>query len=280
MSRGRAVANKVEMPSSEWALVGHGLFTPSMGSVATLPPGCYTPFYTGNEWVLKASVMTHDVIHDLGDDTQVGVLRELNAFLKRREAYERYGLVYKRGILMHGKPGTGKTVILSQIADKVTALGGYTIQADSMQLARMMLNKIKGVHPVSLVVVILEDIDRFCDDDDDESELLEMLDGNTQHDGVVYIATTNNIESIPARVRQRPSRFDAVVEVLPPTEHARAVYLGKLADGDLTAEDLSEIVRKTDGMVMAQLKEIFILHKVYGHPVQDAVARVKAMCEE
>lgn len=280
MSRRLAGKPNEDMPAKEWAIVGEGEYAPSMGSIPILPPGCYSPHHNGNEWVLKSNPMTHDVVHDLGDDAQTSIMRELASFLSRREAYLKYGLVYKRGILMHGKPGTGKTVIMSQIADAVTAMGGYILHGSGLHLLPAMLKKVKGVHPGSLVVVVLEDIDGSCDGDDDEAALLEMLDGNTQHDGVVYIATTNNIDDIPARVRQRPSRFDAVVEVLAPSEHARSVYLGKLANGDMTEGEQADIVRRTDGMVMAQLKEIFILHKVYGHPIHDAIARVKAMFGE
>lgn len=267
---------EVNLNGTEWALVADGVLAPSMGSTPRLKPGIYKPVYTGRQWGIGHLAVNHDGLYDLGDPNQAAIMRNLDQFLERRDRYEKYGLVYKRGVLMHGIPGAGKTVMIGQIMERIVGMGGIALFADSgIGATKIAVDMIKAVQPNDLLVVLIEDIDNYCDDEDDERTLLEMLDGNTQSNNIVYIATTNNLGSIPDRIKSRPSRFDVLAEIKAPGPEARLAYLRRL-DDQMTAAEAEEIVSLTDGLVMAQLKEIFLLVRVYDHTIADAVARFKS----
>ena len=58
-----------------------------------------------------------------------------------------------------------------------------------------------------------------------EADILNILDGVHQVDNVFYIATTNYIQQIPPRIRNRPSRFADVIEIGPPSANLRKAYI-------------------------------------------------------
>lgn len=257
----------------EWGITATGGLVPSAGSLSKLTPGVYAMANIQNMFQIVPKPMVHDLTYDLGDTSQAVVMANIGIFLKSRHLYQQYGLLYKRGILMHGVPGGGKTVMLSRIADEIVRMGGIVLKCDDgVHWLKRGIEMIKSVQPNDLLLVILEDIDQYVDDDDDERVMLELLDGNSQADNIVFIATTNKLDEIPDRVKNRPSRFDTVCEILAPTASARRAYL-KALDKLMTDEECDKIVGLTDGFVVAQLKEVFLLIRVYGYTIEDAVKR-------
>ena len=91
-------------------------------------------------------------------------------------------------------------------------------------------------------------------------ELLVQLDGMMRHDGLFVVATTNELEAIEPALRDRPSRFDRVIEFGVPEEEVRRAHLQKLLEThDLDPGDLRTIAREADGLSGAQLEELALL---------------------
>jgi SpoVK/Ycf46/Vps4 family AAA+-type ATPase len=104
----------------------------------------------------------------------------------------------------------------------------------------------------------------------DEATLLHVLDGEVQKKNAMFIATTNYIDKIPARVR-RPGRFSTVVEVKFPNTEARRAYLKtKLKDATV----IETIVERTNDFSIDELKEVVRGHYCMGKDLNSYISYV------
>ena len=90
------------------------------------------------------------------------------------------------------------------------------------------------------------------------STLLNCLDGASNADGVITIATANNPKTLGSPIVRRPGRFDRIVEFPNPDADCRYRYLKSLAP-ELNSAKLAEQTVNMSGLSYAQLKEIYIL---------------------
>jgi SpoVK/Ycf46/Vps4 family AAA+-type ATPase len=118
-----------------------------------------------------------------------------------------------------------------------------------------------GIHAIRCIesdrpiVVVYEDIDSWLDSH--EEDILALTDGELQSNNVVYIATTNSVEDLPDRIKNRPSRFASVIETKYPTPKMRKAYIRhKLPD--LNNAELLNLVEITDGMSLDHIKSLIL----------------------
>jgi hypothetical protein len=153
---------------------------------------------------------------------------------RRREAFRRNGVPFKRGIILHGAPGTGKTLVGKVLAGLKLATFIYVTAADmsGLESVRSIFDLARRLSPT---ILFFEDIDLFADDRSSYcskamlGEILAQLDGFESNDGLVFIATTNDLAAIDPAIRERPSRFDALIHLdLPSREARRNILLQNL----------------------------------------------------
>jgi SpoVK/Ycf46/Vps4 family AAA+-type ATPase len=90
------------------------------------------------------------------------------------------------------------------------------------------------------------------------------------------VATTNNIERIPDRIKDRPSRFDKKYEIKKPNEEDRKLYFEtKLLPEDLTKYNIEKLVKDTKNFTMAHLKEVFISLYILDNEYKEVIERLK-----
>lgn len=127
------------------------------------------------------------------------------------DIYKRAGMNRVLGIMLYGKPGTGKTSYIQALA---RATGRNIYYADLSQLCEAKITRLRNIQPNSFIV--LEDIDSIPSfrkrdssekDQVDLSKILKMLDGVYLPDNTVIFATTNHFEKIDPAVK-RFGRFD------------------------------------------------------------------------
>ena len=188
---------------------------------------------------------------------------DLPRFFAARETYERYGVPWKRGVLLIGPPGNGKTHAVKAMVNhlNVPCLYVKSLEARDGESAciRRVFARARHSQPC---LVVLEDIDSLITNKN-RSFFLNELDGFASNTGVVVIATTNHPERLDPSILDRPSRFDRKFYFELPAPAERLRYARRWNDA-LQAEmrvgeqALEEVVGLTDGFSFAYLKELFV----------------------
>lgn len=246
--------------------------------VERLPSGIYEleqPF--GQPPYLEKLKLNTDRIVDMQGSVTEMVLKEVDQFWSAgvSQKFKDYGLVHKRGILLHGAPGCGKTVTLSQVAKYVEEVGGVVLFNPDVNLLLQFVKLVRRINGDDCKICVMwEEFDSMLQSQ--ESSLLSLLDGELQISNVLYIATTNYISRIPARIKNRPSRFASIIEVGVPSRDARQDFFSKkLIGNDLKyVENFTEI---TEGFVVDQMKDLIISVCCFGTEPAEAVKKIVEM---
>ena len=259
----------------QWALEGPN-FTATSRTYATLPAGAYYVASSPRGVFACPMELETDKLLRLPDSASDQVIGEVDHFWTREEAFRRLGFVHKRGFLLWGAQGSGKTSTVEYVAAQHIKDGGLVIlPSASPGVVATLLGNIRSIEPKRRLLVPIEDIDSYIEHNT-EAAVLSLLDGEHSIGGVVFIATTNYPEKLEARVANRPSRFDRVIKIGMPTEAARRMFL-ESRDLGLAKKELTRWVDLTKDLSIAHLKEIIIAVLVYEMKVDDAVARMHAM---
>lgn len=138
---------------------------------------------------------------------------DVTKFFQHKDQYARFGMSWKRGILLHGPPGNGKTkavrALLRDAGKPVLVVRSLREDEDSpMPPASQVFRRARRTAPA---IVLFEDIDTLVSRTN-LSSLLNELDGLAQNEGILTIATTNHLDRLDGALSNRPSRFDRVYE--------------------------------------------------------------------
>lgn len=212
------------------------------------------------EFLDLTKVKEADMIHTR--ETEQLIRTNIFAPLKHTQACRDNRVPLKRGILLEGKYGTGKS-LTARITAKVGNDNGWTF---------IMLNRSQGLKSAiefarqyQPCVIFAEDIDRAADrSDEGVNDLVNLLDGLISKDmEMMVVLTTNYIENIDKSLL-RPGRFDAIISIdSPDAETAERIvraYAGALLD---EGEDLTQVGAATSGMIPATIREVVERAKLF-----------------
>jgi hypothetical protein len=202
----------------------------------------------------------------LSDSVVHLIRKDFETFLEGESWFRRRRLPFRRGYLLHGPPGNGKTSVIRAMLNG-GRLDGHSValfcdKTDDHYLERMF--QIAASNAPSMIV--LEDIDRAFPQVASQlaptkvslSHLLNCLDGLGTQEGVIVVATANNPTVLDPAILRRPGRFDRVVEFPDPDCQLRATYLRKFIP-NLAEEELQNLADSSAGFSFAQLREVYIL---------------------
>lgn len=268
--------SKKDFPQS-WTQDGKG-FWGVAETTQKVPAGTYVCAWSHQNGpvLAKHTVVTDNLI--MFEDTQSQRLsKEFINFWKLKSKYKALGFLHKRGYLFWGPPGSGKTSLINLLMKQVIEkLDGIVVFIKTLQGVPQCLQMIRNIEPDRPMFVILEDIDSLVVKN--EKECLAILDGSTQIDNVVFVATTNYPENLDARFVDRPSRFDRIEHIDMPSTAQRAYFIRLKASG-LKPEEIREWAQATKGLSIAHLRELIVAVQCLGQPLDDVVARLKKMHE-
>lgn len=214
-------------------------------------------------------------------DEVVEVREAVEYPLTRPEAFEKFGVVPPKGVLLYGPPGTGKTLIAKAVANNAGVpflrmagselihkyIGeGAQLVRDLFSLARDLSAKNNGV------VVFIDEIDavgsmRTSDGTSGSAEvqrtlmqLLAEMDGFNNRGNIRIMAATNRVDMLDAALL-RPGRFDRVINIPAPDSDARRqifkIHTKKMRDaGSIKDLDFDALVSLTEGLNGAEIESI------------------------
>ncbi len=275
---GEQLSEALEATQRQWSRTPDGtLFWATTEVAPTLDSGLYKCIFNDSigHAFQRLLVSTDDLI-PLPDTATEEVVAEIQEFWEMEDQFEKRGFLHKRGILMFGEPGSGKTATIQQLIALIIEREGIAVYADDPHVLTACLQMLRRVEPTRPIIVILEDFETLTDRQNRENEWLSVLDGEAQINNVVFLATTNYIETLDKRFTDRPSRFDVVKPVPMPSAKARAMFLA-VKEPSLTREELMEWVNETNGFSIAHMKELIISVRCFRAPLEEAVARLRQM---
>jgi cell division protease FtsH len=209
-----------------------------------------------------------------GADEAKKNLVEIAEYLKAPGIYESIGASFPRGVILHGDPGTGKTLLAKALAGEAGAnfiavngsdFGSMFIGVSSMKVKRLFA-KARSMAPC---VLFIDEIDAIGGKRMDEgsaaaremgstlNQLLVQMDGFDSNNGVIIVAATNRVDSLdPALLRS--GRFDRRIQLGKPNLREREEIL-KIHARKLKVAirmDYHEIAKHTIGFSGADLANL------------------------
>jgi AAA+ superfamily predicted ATPase len=193
------------------------------------------------------------------------------ASIRNREMLKAEGLSIKRGLLLSGPPGDGKSTAIECFVNDIAGEASIII-VEAVEHIRVVYHLAQMLAPT---VVILEDLDLMTKSrqnpysyaavskDDVTGELLQVLSGGSAYADIVTIATTNYPEAIDEALAKRAGRFDAHIRMGYPSDADKQrildLYLDRFGvSDDFTRRRLQQTLNRELGrlhLVPAHIEE-------------------------
>jgi hypothetical protein len=266
-----------EVQSKGWAGI-RGSFQSVDDVRPILPAGLYSLDLDEGKKLFTPVKNSSDQPTDLPGLPSKYLLDQIKLFWNRADRYQKYHLLQKRGILLYGEPGTGKTCLINLLCKDLIDMGGVIFMIDDFETATACIQHFRIIEPDRPIMTILEDIEGIFRGDQGNREVkaaLSLLDGQDQTNNIIHVATTNQPEELADRFIKRPGRFDLVIGIHAPIAETREAYLRYVTQNEIPEDKLKELVDKTEGLSLAYLREIASTYLCLDIPVDITLERLQ-----
>ena len=261
-----------------WSVGDSDLYKSGPPSTPILPAGYYEVHIGYDGPFIQRQDLKTDELIDFSDSVGHTMIKEIKSFWTKAEKFEQYGFLHRRGYLMHGPPGSGKTSLIQMVISETIKEGGVIFSCTgNPEALDTNLRILRRIEPDRQLICIYEDIDAIAEVNGEE-KLLSVLDGENMVDHVVNIATTNYLVKLDDRIKNRPRRFDRVIKVEMPSVAARRAYLGTRFE--LTEQELEKWIKDTEGFSFAALADLVISTKCLDNSYSDSLKVLKTFLKE
>jgi len=220
---------------------------------------------TPNGKFIKPDSTTMDDII-LADEIKRRIKSGTIDMLSNIDTYKKNGISIKRGILMEGSPGTGKTLVAKALCNQIDSTFIW-VTADDVAFPEDISSIYNMARELSPTIVLFEDIDYIGKKRANEGgsydkitgELLNQMDGVDSNEGIITLASSNYPKTLDKALRNRPGRFDIRVRFEFPNSDLRKKMLDRfLSKSNCSDVKLDDIIVKTDGYSGAYIKELVL----------------------
>lgn len=207
------------------------------------------------------TVRREDII--LPDAVMTLLERNTIGFFTHAETLRRSGRSVKRGILLHGKPGTGKTYTAKWLGQSLKGTTVIVMSGEELWLIKRCCQLARMLAPA---LVIMEDVDLVASQRDESRhpatqitlhQMLNEMDGLASNAEVIFLLTTNRPECIEGAIAARPGRIDQAIEFPLPDADCRRRLLALYGKGLMLAlNDEDGLIARTEGASPAFIQEL------------------------
>jgi SpoVK/Ycf46/Vps4 family AAA+-type ATPase len=177
----------------------------------------------------------------------------------RRDILETNGVPARRGVLLHGPPGTGKTFACRFLCHKLDGVTCMFVTGSSLLNVGAIFSFARLLQPA---VLFLEDVDLIFATREINlystalGDLLDQMDGLRARENISVVLTTNAIDRLEAAIKDRPGRISQCIYMGAPPPAQRGLFLRhQLRDHDAGKVDIDKLVEDSEGATQAFLKE-------------------------
>ena len=215
----------------------------------------------GNELVTflpRPAITAQDVV--LPDGMLENIERHIIGIAEWSRELLDAGQHLKRGLLLHGPPGTGKTHTIRYLTGSLTASTVILLTGRSIRFIDQAAALARRLQPS---MVVLEDVDLVATDRDFAPDgnpllfsLLDAMDGVGADADVTFALTTNRADILEVALADRPGRVDLAIEIPRPDASCRQRLLQVYARDLAVDADLDAVVTGTEGVTASFIKEL------------------------
>jgi SpoVK/Ycf46/Vps4 family AAA+-type ATPase len=264
----------------QWKVVQSGVFETCGVTARYLPSGafgCSLNQY-GDVQLMARDLQVDDLI-DFADSLPAKILNEIESFWDLGDIFQKHGYLHRRGYLLYGPQGSGKSSVVHQVVHRIIKGGHVAVFCEHPGFLTRAMEVFRKIEPDRPVICLFEDIDAIIEIHGD-SELLQWLDGSHQINKVINIATTNYPERLDRRIVSRPRRFDRIIKIESPTASIREAYFRRKLPDLATNGQLENWVRLTDSLSFAALAELVISVACLGNKLEDTIDLLRGLDEQ
>ena len=194
--------------------------------------------------VMKKEISDENLIFDQGSAIYE-VMNDIRSFFKDEtyNLYRKLDLTHKRGIILYGNPGNGKSAAIREIIRTTSNVTKIIINPNVSNVTKVLQSLTSSLDGKKSII-IMEDIDSLITEEN-RSEFLNILDGVDIRSGIYFIGTTNYPDRIDPAFMNRSGRFDRTYKIDSPSEETRRMFFeSRNVDGLFAEYNMSRIESK------------------------------------
>jgi hypothetical protein len=185
--------------------------------------------------------------------------RQAFGYARHAERLRASGRHMRRGLLLHGPPGVGKTLTVMHLASRMPERTVVLLTGSGLGAISASVDLATALQPA---MVVLEDVDLVALDRSHFEtnpilfELLNAMDGLDQDHDILFVLTTNRVELLEPALASRPGRIDQAVELPLPDAPGRRRLIELYGEGLVLERTAEPLIEELDGTSPAFIREL------------------------
>lgn len=241
--------------------------------------GIYELSMQNNRYVINPMEVKYVEEPILEEEIKNKIQNDMDCFFKNGLFYKENNLPRKRGLIVHGPHGNGKTSLIKSVVTRYPETCRVFI--DCRIFEQGLGEFLNSVFPKDIdKIVVFEDVESISEGGHrsygKRSSFLNFIDGPKTMENTLFIATTNHPDLVDPALIDRPSRFDRIYKVDLPNAACREKFLLKyFPELKNSPEELKNFVDDTKDFSGAYFKELFIVVGIQNSTLPEAIQDLK-----